>query len=119
MGAGAWLEVLRNLVTAMQIPHRIVIGKQLDVFDLRLLLSLHVFECLICCKVCLTALLLAGGTLTRAQQQDRIDFLASARNRALEPLWLNTTFPGMACAIFSGVKTSWVSQVLKWCELCS
>ena len=30
----------------------------------------------------------AGGSLTRAEQQDRIDFLAQARNRALEPLWL-------------------------------
>lgn len=25
----------------------------------------------------------------RADDQDRIDFLAQARNRALEPLWLN------------------------------
>ncbi|KAK9812593.1 hypothetical protein WJX72_000003 [[Myrmecia] bisecta] len=32
-----------------------------------------------------------GGSLTRAKNQDRIDFLAAARNRALEPLWLNTT----------------------------
>ncbi|BDA43762.1 Alpha-1,3-mannosyltransferase CMT1 [Coccomyxa sp. Obi] len=56
---GAWLEVLRNLLAAMQIPHRIVIG----------------------------------GSLTRAKDQDRIEFLAQARNRALEPLWLNGSLP--------------------------
>ena len=30
----------------------------------------------------------ADGNLTREDGQDRIDFLAQARNRALEPLWL-------------------------------
>lgn len=30
-----------------------------------------------------------GGSLMRGEQQDRIDFLAQARNRALEPLWLS------------------------------
>ena len=35
--------------------------------------------------------LLAGGSLTRAKDQARIDFLAQARNRALEPLWLNSS----------------------------
>ena len=34
---------------------------------------------------------LAGGNLTRAPEQDRIDFLAQVRNAALEPLWLTTT----------------------------
>ena len=33
----------------------------------------------------------AGGSLTRAKDQERIEFLASARNRALEPLWLNSS----------------------------
>ena len=33
----------------------------------------------------------AGGSLTRAKDQARIDFLAQARNRALEPLWLNSS----------------------------
>lgn len=33
----------------------------------------------------------AGGSLTRAKDQARIDFLAQARNRALEPLWLNNS----------------------------
>lgn len=33
----------------------------------------------------------AGGNLTRGPDQDRIDFLAQARNRALEPLWLNAS----------------------------
>lgn len=32
----------------------------------------------------------AGGNLTRAPDQDRIDFLAQVRNAALEPLWLET-----------------------------
>ncbi len=32
---------------------------------------------------------LAGGSLMRGEEQDRIDFLAQARNRALEPLWLS------------------------------
>ena len=32
----------------------------------------------------------AGGSLTRGKHQDRIGFLAQARNRALEPLWLST-----------------------------
>lgn len=35
----------------------------------------------------------AGGSLTRASDQDRIEFLAQARNRALEPLWLNGSLP--------------------------
>ncbi|KAA6416478.1 MAG: hypothetical protein FRX49_13550, partial [Trebouxia sp. A1-2] len=30
-----------------------------------------------------------GGSLMRGEEQDRIDFLAQARNRALEPLWLS------------------------------
>lgn len=34
-----------------------------------------------------------GGSLTRAKDQDRIEFLAQARNRALEPLWLNGSLP--------------------------
>jgi hypothetical protein len=33
----------------------------------------------------------AGGSLTRQKDQDRIEFLAQARNRALEPLWLNSS----------------------------
>ena len=37
--------------------------------------------------------LLTGGSLTRATDQDRIEFLAQARNRALEPLWLNGSLP--------------------------
>jgi len=36
-------------------------------------------------------MLFAGGSLTRAKDQARIDFLAQARNRALEPLWLNNS----------------------------
>lgn len=31
-----------------------------------------------------------GGSLTRGEHQDRIDFLAQARNHALQPLWLST-----------------------------
>eukprot|EP00884_Botryococcus_braunii_P015546 jgi/Botrbrau1/2675/Bobra.0203s0021.2 len=58
--ARAWLELLQNLITAMRVPHRVIVG----------------------------------GRLTRAPNQNRIDFLAEARNRALEPLWLNTSFPG-------------------------
>ena len=43
----------------------------------------------LCSKVeCVTR---AGGSLTRAKDQERIEFLASARNRALEPLWLNSS----------------------------
>ena len=33
----------------------------------------------------------AGGSLKRGEEQDRIDFLAQARNRALEPLWLSAS----------------------------
>ena len=39
----------------------------------------------------LLLVLLTGGSLTRAKDQARIDFLAQARNRALEPLWLNNS----------------------------
>lgn len=35
--------------------------------------------------------MIAGGNLTRADDQDRIDFLAQVRNAALEPLWLKST----------------------------
>lgn len=33
------------------------------------------------------------GNLTRAENQDRIDFLAQVRNAALEPLWIETAEP--------------------------
>jgi hypothetical protein len=39
------------------------------------------------------ARVIAGGRLTRAPGTDRIAFLASARNRALEPLWLDPGDP--------------------------
>ena len=37
----------------------------------------------------------AGGNLTRQEGQDRIDFLAQARNLALEVLWLNASAAGL------------------------
>ena len=40
----------------------------------------------------------AGGSLTRGAEQDRIDFLAQARNRALEPLWLTTDQADLAAS---------------------
>ena len=42
-------------------------------------------------RLYLLASLPVGGNLTRAPDQDRIDFLAQVRNAALEPLWLETT----------------------------
>lgn len=44
----------------------------------------------------------AGGSLTRGEDQDRIDFLAQARNRALEPLWLNTARSVAAASMNNG-----------------
>ena len=40
----------------------------------------------------------AGGDLTRQDGQDRIEFLAQARNSALEVLWLNGSAAGMNVA---------------------
>lgn len=117
--AGAWLEVLQNLLVAMHIPHRIVIGAHVC--------CTHPLRCLQCSRASLSSdraseerliylassnsacgkpldgrlichamgphllVLLTGGSLTRAKDQARIDFLAQARNRALEPLWLNNS----------------------------
>ena len=32
--AGAWLEVMRQLISAMKVPHRIVVGGSLSPFSL-------------------------------------------------------------------------------------
>lgn len=52
---------------------------------------LYRVNCLRCCSSqhsCVGCL--QGGSLTRGKHQDRIGFLAQARNHALEPLWLST-----------------------------
>ncbi len=53
-------------------------------------------RCSVCDKYCVLIIDLApaaGGSLTRAKDEGRIEFLAQARNRALEPLWLNGSLP--------------------------
>lgn len=72
----------------MHIPHRIVTGRKLSSARCHFFRLLHRAWHLLIER---TVLLPAGGNLTRLAEQDRIDFLAQARNRALEPLWLNAT----------------------------
>ena len=44
----------------------------------------------------------------RADEQDRIDFLAQARNRALEPLWLS------AAGISTNIKGDMARDLASW-----
>lgn len=65
--------------------------------------------------------LTAGGRLTRTPNQNRIDFLAEARNRALEPLWLNTSFPGSTMRSFLAHLTALMcslATILKLLSVC-
>ena len=67
--------------------------------------------------------LFAGGSLTRAKDQARIDFLAQARNRALEPLWLNSSMatstslllphdPEVSTSVHAAHSASWLCERL-------
>lgn len=89
--AGAWLEVLRQLVAAMQVPHRIVVGAPRRPPGLPQRFPAWRPQ---------RRVMPAGGNLTRAEEQERIDFLAQVRNAALEPLWLDTVSDG-------GVAPTW------------
>ena len=79
-------------MVCLGIPHRIIIGK-----------SSHICFTRLCCLLLLLLRLLcylhAGGSLTRGEDQDRIDFLAQARNRALEPLWLTTAHSASSASV--------------------
>ena len=72
----------------------------------------------------------AGGSLTRAKDQARIDFLAQARNRALEPLWLNSSMatstslllphdPEVSASVHAAHSASWVCERLYGALDCS
>ena len=83
-------------MTAMEVPHRIVTGAAQ-----RVALPGSPPQCQV-----LQPAGCAGGNLTRQEGQDRIDFLAQARNLALEVLWLNGSAAGMDVAAEVGAPRS-------------
>ena len=113
----------------LSVPHRIVIGGSTSshilehvwcnqcshASDLCLAFArlcpcdMHVILPQTCLRTFL-APLTAGGSLTRAEQQDRIDFLAQARNHALEPLWLTAAHSEPLASIRGSSANNWAGN---------
>ena len=104
--AAKWLQVLQHLLAVLQVPSTIVTGEapsphlhqcwmfarmwQADAICMRWQTGWSLAACTMPAWVQSFHQYPHAGGLRRAEGQDRIEFLAEVRNRALAPLWRET-----------------------------